>query len=140
MGEAHRKGVEILGHARTVLCYPINTCPQINDGTNHNFTFMCPKFGFDGMSELASDLQEANISTQNYAKPIGFHDYFPYQVSPDGNKARVGLSLGWWGTARFDIEVRKVEGRWLPVQCRLVELADRRGWSAVAPIRNQDIR
>jgi hypothetical protein len=55
---------------------------------------------------------------------LSFREFFPYELSPDRTRARVGWDEHLPGirtlSAGFDVEVRKTGGLWLPVECRQV--------------------
>ena len=66
-----------------------------------------------------------------------FRDFFPYELSDDEKRARVGFEcsdrFGYRSyTARFDVEVRMIRDRWVPVECR--RLPDNR-WADLARVR-----
>lgn len=82
----------------------------------------------------------ASIDWQS-RKSVTFADFFPYELSPDGRRARIGWyeddSLFMGSAARgFDVEVLKVGGEWLPVECRPIEYERLAGGLVpLAPIR-----
>lgn len=53
-----------------------------------------------------------------------FREFFPYVLSADGMRARVGWQESYQLVRTtildFDVEVRKIGGRWTPVECRQI--------------------
>jgi hypothetical protein len=89
---------------------------------------MQPRDPFTDGKELADETR----------KPT-FRDYFPYERSKDGNRARIGWtqSVGMFDSTAigFDIEVRKIDGSWYPVEFRRVTISGRRSHQeAVIPL------
>lgn len=131
------RGVPIYGHEATVLQYGPRHMPltwRFDDTVRLSFrgTFV----GFEGRDETngdGTDPSESDIETPNFSS-APFARWFPYKVSPDGNCARIAAGIDG---NYYDVEVRRIEGKWMPVECRMVMLRSLYGhFIAAAPVRN----
>jgi hypothetical protein len=142
--------VEIRGHPGVVFCssrIEPRSLPGwlVATGAGHG-GFTPPHIGVDGvgrsdgfgdgyLDKPRGDPFEKPQHRGAYAPPA-FNEWFPYERSTDGNRARVGWEddylFGGAGNS-FDIEVRKIGGRWYPVECR--QLSWWRSDSLPAPVR-----
>ena len=133
-------GVEILGHSGPVLFKPYapaNLFTAGDQGFISSGQFQHPYIDLAGRWLGPDNFWEwsphhpvdpfvppsADLWPEAYRTPGSFRHFFPYALSPDHRRARIG----WvWnagpmeGTAGYDIEVDKIGGRWLPVECREV--------------------
>jgi len=138
-------GIEVTGSDSVVLCSPrtpVNTLQVYSVfGSNH---FVTPHIELDGTWSV----RERGFSGRPSLFPVTdsrdppaltFRDFFPYQRSRDGTRARVGWK---WETGMnghsegWDVEVRKTGGQWRPVECRKVyETARMRITQMPTPVR-----
>jgi outer membrane protein assembly factor BamB len=143
-------GIPIYGHPGVVIGRPI-TMPD--DETQDpdapliriQGKFVAPHIGLDGrwadkslsredVSGLAFAPRKSKLPPLARQREL-FRYFFPVVISHDGMRARVGWtgdsllygaqSMG--SSTGFDIEVRKIEGHWYPVECRPVFWAWRMG-------------
>ncbi|MCW3054491.1 MAG: hypothetical protein JWN14_3661, partial [Chthonomonadales bacterium] len=144
-------GVSILGHPGPVV-FRRFTGQQDFPGFRYSdagYNFAPPHIDLTGYyhtsteRQLASNTQSqdpysAIDQTTARETPISFRDYFPYEISADGNRVRVGWEQRLGGLfdhseIGFDIEVRKIAGRWYPVECRRIFVYGRQ-WHEEAAI------
>lgn len=88
----------------------------------------------------------SKVGAAGTPRPLPFREFFPYELSADGTRARVGWLEQYQGVRStsdsFDVEVRKVAGTWIPVECR--QVADTWGLAGghlrtpVRPLRRMD--
>jgi hypothetical protein len=102
-------------------------------------SFSKPIVGFDGKVDTNESrpypLMGGMIQMESYYSPGKFKEWFPYQISTDKNRVRIGVS---GANGIFDVEVDRIDGRWLPVECRLVQRGQRGyEWFAAAPVREE---
>jgi hypothetical protein len=93
--------------------------------------FIPPHFELDGTRNRESwwqrpapllDPFQAGTTNRKAPEP-SFREIFPYELSADRRRARVGWlqqPLLGRGSVVFDVEVRKLGDRWYPVECRQV--------------------
>ena len=131
-------GVPIYGHAHTVLEYPTDNS-HVLFISGQRLTFSKSIIGFDGKVDVNKtrpyQLIEGMIYLGSYFPQTPFKEWFPYQMSRDQNRVRIGASTS---NGTFDVEVDRVDGRWLPVECRLVQQG--RGgfeWFTSVPVRDE---
>jgi hypothetical protein len=145
-------GVEILGHPGVVLCSPRVAIDEyaVEHGFASRGMFTAPVLAPGGVARErprdrrretapAGDPLEPDTDVPR-AKPLTFRDFFPYERSRDGTRARVGWRDEYQGirpaSDTFDVEVRKVSGRWYPVECRQVDAFWVEGpGTVIAPVR-----
>jgi len=138
------KGIEIRGHAGKILFAPLRVGEDLS-ALRFASHFCSPHIDLDGLWTEDPDPKRWDIlmpgdpfAPPNESKPAAFpntfHDYFPYLRSPDGRRARVCWSAEnpFEGSVDFDIEVRKIEGQWVPVECRQVAWYSHHGASTLA--------
>jgi hypothetical protein len=132
------RGVPINGHKCTVLEYSGTSTPM-SYYNQHGLTFSKPIVGFDGKASISRTRQYRNLGGMNmvwsYMPTDHFNTWFPYEISPDKRRVRIGVSTDY---GKFDVEVDRVDNRWLPVECRLVHNG-RNGynWYAASPLRDE---
>jgi hypothetical protein len=143
-------GVEILGHPGPVRFVPYQAERFYTFGIAGSSWFQHPFIGLDGRwlgrqampwedtsTPLTDPFKPPTVANDEDREHRSFHAYFPYTLSADHKRAGVGweLDAAPEGSASFDIEVRKVGGRWLPVQCRRVYGTSSFGsWHTTVPI------
>jgi len=125
---AGSRGVEVLGHPGMVLPYPGTPPPYYYYLSSHLPRFTRARLSLDGV--LRPDPMPSVGDPFAAPKPVApaanpFREYFPYERR--GDRARVACGDPMWGGQEaVDVEVRKVDGRWYPVECRrMSELGDR---------------
>jgi outer membrane protein assembly factor BamB len=130
-------GIEVLGHPGMVLCVPGRVPDRLAIGTPlEGGEFTPPQISLDGTrrehpsphDRFEPPVRDPLSPPANAGpRPVrSFREFFPYEVSPDGTRARVGWEDSWMavrpGGDAFDVEVRKIDGRWVPVECQPVYL------------------
>ena len=149
-------GVEIRGHTGMVLCGPQSQCPSFlktraaQAAGWWQFHFIPPHIGLDGTWRGHHDptQPDQSLSRDPFApkeaersalkRAFVFKDYFPVVLSRSGTRARIGFVPDRVEQTGFDIEVRKIEGQWLPVECRRVYCTGRHYSDiAVNPVRDR---
>jgi outer membrane protein assembly factor BamB len=127
------RGVRILGHPGPLLyrSSPPTWAFLFNGADNCVFT--TPNIGVDGTPRARPVVRDPSYEIGDPYAPephpgipptIPFREFFPCELSRDGLRARVGwresfaimraIAIG------YDVEVRKIGGRWYPVECRQV--------------------
>ena len=139
-------GVEVPGYPGPLFFQRIADFHQTGlvDDVVTGGNFAPPRIGFDGVLREAPLLPFASNWDSWNALSESPHEQFlrvfPYELSSDGITARVGwIELNRFDAPafRYDIEVRKVEGKWYPVEFRQVNWSRHRMFSdsAAAPVR-----
>ena len=97
----------------------------------HRFT--APHIGVDGRWRAIGPWRDAPERQRTHGndpfakktklppRKLTFRHFFPFQLSADGLRARVGWEESAWSVRpygqSFDVEVRKINGQWTPVEC-----------------------
>ena len=139
-------GVEILEHPGPVLFVPY-AAERFYAGSTG---FQHPFIGLDGRwlgrQEMPWEIPTIpptdpfapqHVASEDHDSHRSFHDFFPYALSPDHKRARVGWEMNEAaeGSAGYDIEVHKIGGQWLPVEFRHVYGTSSFGsWHATVPV------
>jgi outer membrane protein assembly factor BamB len=149
-------GIEILGHPGPVLYLPRrSTSGMLPSRAMGQVEFTPPSIRLDGTWQQEPvrrrlweysprDPFEPESGTIPF-REISFREFFPYELSADGSRARVGWEEVFQGIrpvgSGFDVEVRKMGGRWLPVECRQVyNIWGLRRDEVVTPVRPVRLR
>lgn len=129
--------IEVRGHPGTAVCRPgVSAREALRAGSPAMFVRFTPPLldlvgTWRGEQPQAWDLRPGPArdpfgpppAPTSPAEP-SFRDFFPYAMSPDHTRARVGLWEGFVSGSTvgiyFDVEVRKIGGNWSPVECREV--------------------
>lgn len=120
------RGVEILGHAGPILYRNgFNSVGKVASSGFSSTNFTPPSIGLDGVwNERSSWYARPQMRRLSFAHPLTtttFREAFPYELSSDGTRARIGWREFPQGSRRdFDVEVRKIAGIWRPIECRVV--------------------
>jgi outer membrane protein assembly factor BamB len=151
-------GIPLYGHPGMVFCRPLSVPDnpyQDADGPEWRIggRFVAPHIDLEGRcrerdrGNFGGGLRSAPRTSK--LAPLArqqelFRYFFPVVLTHDGTRARVGwlradspygtmVLMG--GYAGFDIEVRKIDGNWYPVECRAVYWGDRHSdWHVTVPI------
>lgn len=128
-------GIQVLGHPGVVLCHPgiVPSRWAFDDLALGDARFTSPHVHLDGTwngEPTGRGWYEEPVVDPfaPYAPrapaPFTFRQFFPYERSADGTRARVGwedsCEVGRPHTEALDVEVRKIDGQWFPVECRQV--------------------
>jgi len=127
--------VPIYTHAHAVLMYTAAENQALNSKESDDTapTFGPPTVGFDNKTSSDQMLGGYGWFQADEVKRLSFKSWFPYQISPDRKRVRIGTR----GYNRFDIEIDKINEKWIPVECRLTGHETRHEhWDAASPLRD----
>ena len=140
-------GIEIRGYSGMVIPHPFQPERDLWKNRDDIFgQFIRPRIGLDGLqpNRQKQDARTPSLQTDPFApaslsptaKKGDFHEYFPCERSPDGRRVRIGWTQENWNEETgFDIEVDKIEGRWVPVECRRLARNSRYNRTTVTPLQ-----
>jgi hypothetical protein len=123
--------VPIWGHRTVVLPRPNG----VKNWLGNAFAapgFTRPQIGLDGRITAEwlpyeSEKQPDPLLFARFRPTLsGFDREFPIVVSSNGTRARVGWEQGFWTSqerTQFDLELRKIDGRWVCVECQRISPA-----------------
>jgi len=140
-------GVAIRGHRGAVVTRPVRGAirpgePVFRNKSWTGWNFVGPTIGLDGkirrtdgdMTGAAYPPDDpftptAGVANPSRPRPATFRDYFPVERSADRKRARVGFAqrtMDWNNTqVSYDVEARKINDAWFPVECRSISAI---GW------------
>jgi hypothetical protein len=112
------RAVPVKSFPNTVIMYNIAGESQGYRHPRGGLAFCAPLVGLDG--RIDADRAQHTAYWDDFQRPIDhkFKSWFPFMVSPDGKRVRVGVDVQGW--TAYDVEVDEVNGEWLPVECRCV--------------------
>ncbi|HLJ58034.1 MAG TPA: hypothetical protein VKT77_23550, partial [Chthonomonadaceae bacterium] len=147
-GAARDCGLRIWGHYGPAVYLPLRSPADYAALSSYRsqYEFCAPMRDIEPQAKedapaAATDPFDTKLAPDPPPKAPQFADYFPVQRSKDGLRARVGFCQRG-GRPLYDVEGRKIDGVWYPVQCRLVQAPGRQfiNWSGpdaelVVPLR-----